>query len=247
MADNIDTRVTAGLHPDNVKAIDGYGDDTALVLEPTERAFDAAYRGISSVFAAREAARNDPTLNEAAQILKTDDLAGKVLNKLTREFDGVRVNLEKGIAHIDAELSRPVTASAAHPVASEIRRHVANLSTGERIAFVRAAIENGDDTTSTAVLGAPPYLSGLTDEFKATFTRMYRERTSPDIAKRLKVMTAAKELLESKGGLIFTQLEKAVGCIEVKNKEGFVMKRITPKQLRDQRAKSDKAFAPQAA
>src|SRR5688572_20260562 len=101
MADNIDTRVSAGLHPDNVKAIDGYDDETALVLEPTERAFDAAYKGISSVFAAREAARNDPTLNDAAQVLKTDDLATKVQTKLTREFDSVRVNLEKGIAHIE--------------------------------------------------------------------------------------------------------------------------------------------------
>ena len=210
MADNIDTRIPAGLHPDNVTAIEGYDETTASVVAPTERAFAEAYIGIASVFDAREAARNDPTLNEAAQILKTDDLAQRVFGKVARNFDAERVNLEKGIRHIDAELSRPVTASAAHPVASEIRRHVANLSSGERIAFIRAAIEKGDDATSTAVLGAPPYLSGLTDEFQQTFIRMYRERTSPDMAKRLKVMTAAKELIEQRGGNVLLALEKAV-------------------------------------
>jgi len=49
MADliKVDTRVTASLHPDNVKAIDGYDGETALVLGPTFEAFEAAYNGIA--------------------------------------------------------------------------------------------------------------------------------------------------------------------------------------------------------
>lgn len=247
MADNIDTRVSAGLHPDNVKAIDGYDEETALVLEPTKCAFDAAYKGISSVFAAREAAATDPTLNDAARVLKTDDLAGTVLTKLTREFDSVRVNLEKGIAHIEKELSAPVTAKAAHSVSSEIRAHVKSLPASERMGFVRAAVESGDEVTASSVLGAPPYLSGIDADMQRTFTRMYHERTSPALAKRLRAMVGAKELVEQRGGLLFTQLEKAVGCVEVRNKEGLVVQRFTPAQLRERKSHADKAFAPQPA
>jgi hypothetical protein len=243
LADTIDTRITSGLHPENVKAIDGYDDDTALVLEPTERAFAAAYEGVKSVWRAKDAVANDPTLTESARILKVDDMATKVQGKLTREFDSVRVNLEKGIAHIEGELTAPVTAKASHGMADSIRTHVKNLSAGERMPFIHEAINDGDDLTASSILGAPAYLSGIDANMKQTFTRMYHERTSPALAKRLRVMTAAKELVEQRGGLILSQLEKAVGVVEVKSKQGMVVKRIRPQELREQRDKSDKAFA----
>lgn len=247
MANNIDTRVPADLHPDNVKAIDGYSETTASVLAPTERAFAEAYSGIASVFDARDAVRSDSTLTEAAAILKVDDLAQRVFAKVARNMDGERSNLGKGIAHIEAQLSAPVTAKASHSMADSIRSHVKNLSTGERLAFVRAAINDGDDLTASSVLGAPPYLSGLDSDAQKVLTRMYHERTSPDMAQRLKMMTAAKELFEQRGGLVLTTLNRAVGCVEIKNKEGMVVKRVYPQELRQQKAMSDKAFATSAA
>ena len=39
---NVDVRVSPGLHPDNVKQIDGYDDDTAPYLAPTMTAFSTA-------------------------------------------------------------------------------------------------------------------------------------------------------------------------------------------------------------
>jgi len=44
MADEIDTRVTPSFHPDTVRAIDEYDDDTASILAGTEAAFNEAYR-----------------------------------------------------------------------------------------------------------------------------------------------------------------------------------------------------------
>lgn len=243
----IDTRISPALHPTNVTAIEGYGQDVASVLEPTERAFELAYREIGRVLKAREAARADPTLNEAAQVLKTDDLASTVLPKLTREFDSVRVNLERGIVHIEKELSAPIEAKAVASMAEEIRRHVKALPSNERLSFVRSAIERGDERTVSSVLGGPSYLSGLEREMAETLLRDWHVKAQPALAKRLSVMRAAKELIETNAPRVFPTLEKAVGHVEVKSPEGLVIRRISPAELRKQRDQSNKAFAAPAA
>ncbi|MFA5988760.1 MAG: hypothetical protein WC803_04040 [Sphingomonas sp.] len=67
MSDNVSTLVTPSLHPNNVKEIDGYDEQTALVLAPTVTAFDTAYQAVIAVSQAREAAKTNPTWNEAQQ------------------------------------------------------------------------------------------------------------------------------------------------------------------------------------
>ncbi len=212
MSTSIDTRVTPALHPDNVKEIEGYGEDTAMVVGPTATAFSEAYEGIRAVHDARDKAKTNPTWNEAQQIIHTDDFARKHLDRIARSFDSVRGNLEKGIASLEQELSQPVASRAAGPISTEIRAHVKALPTGKLHTFLQEALANGDHDTARAVLGAPPYLSGLTPEFQATYLRSYHERTSPDKAKRLKAMRGAKAMIEERAGLVFKELEKAVGA-----------------------------------
>lgn len=212
MASDVDTRVTPALHPDNVKEIDGYDTETALVLGPTVTAFSEAYEGIRSVHNAREAAKKDPTLNEAAQIIRVDDLAQKVFAKVARGFDAVLVNLDKGIAHIEGELSQPVKSQAAGTTANQIRDYARALPAGKVHGFIQEAMASGDHETLTAVLGAPAYLSGLTPEFKATYLRHYHAQNSPQLARRLKVFQGAKALIEERSGLVHSQLEAAVGA-----------------------------------
>jgi hypothetical protein len=232
MVEKVDSRVTPSLHPANVTKIDGYSEATAVFVAPTERVLAEAYEGIARVHNAREAARTDPTLTEAAQIIKTDEMAQKVFAKVARAFDAERMNLEKGIAHIEKELSAPVTAKAAHPIAAEVRNYVRSLPVEKRVSFVQAAINSGDETTATAILGGPSYLSGIDANMEAVLVRLYREKMTPDAAARLKVMRGAKELLENRGGLLITQLEKAVGA------QSHVVRR-----MREAKGRSDKAFA----
>jgi len=212
MSDNVSTLVTPSLHPDNVKEIDGYDEQTALVLAPTVTAFDTAYQAVIAVSEAREAAKTNPTWNEAQQILHSDDLARRKLEQVTKTFDSVRANLVKGIAHLEGELNAPVTAKAAASVASEIRSFVRAMKTEERHKFIQEALDSGDEVSVSSLLGAPPYLSGLTADFQQTYTRMWHEKTSPDMAKRLRAMVGAKEMIERNGPLVFSAMEKAVGA-----------------------------------
>lgn len=212
MSDNVSIAVTPSLHPDNVKSIDGYDADTEAVLAPTMTAFSEAYQAVVAVHAAREAAKTNPTWTEAQVVIETDNLARRKTEQVTRTFDAVRGNLVKGIAHIEAELSAPISTKAAATVATEIRAFVRDMSTEAKHKFIQEALDSGDEVTVSSLLGAPPYLSGLTADFQKTYTRMWHERTSPDMAKRLRAMVGAKELIERNGPLLFGAMEKAVGA-----------------------------------
>jgi len=212
MSDNISINVTPSLHPDNVKSIDGYDADTEAVLAPTVTAFSEAYQAVVAVHAAREAAKTNPAWNEAQVVIETDNLARRKTEQVTRNFDAVRGNLVKGIAHIEAELTAPVTAKAADGIARDIRAHAKAMTTEERHKFVQDALDSGDEITMSSLLGAPAYLSGLTADFQHTYTRLWREKVAPDMAKRLRAMVGAKELIERNGPLLFGAMEKAVGA-----------------------------------
>lgn len=94
MATEVTTNVTPSLHPDIIKNVDGYDDDTAGVLAQTEAAFKTAYDGLNSIYEARAAVFSDPRLNEAGALLKTDDFAGPVLDRITRAFDAETARLD---------------------------------------------------------------------------------------------------------------------------------------------------------
>ena len=211
MTDEVSTLVTPSLHPQNVTKIDGYSEETAPVLAPTEEALRLAYRSVEDVFKARAAADQNPTWNEAAAAIATQDYADKVFSKIARSFDSTRDRLVKGIASLEKELSAPVESKAAQSVSEEVRRHFKSLSTEKRIGQLRKAIVDGDHTTATAVLGVPSYLSGFTDEMKAVMLRDYHTRHNPHAANRLKAMEGARALLESRSSLVFSELERAVG------------------------------------
>lgn len=231
MPTDISIQITPSLHPDNVLKIDGYDSDTAPIVAPTMTAFSEAYEGLRKIHDAREKARSNPTWNDVQQIVMTQDFADKVMAKVTRGFDATRANLEKGIAHLEGELSKPVESKAAGSIAAEVRAHIKGLPTGERLSVIRQAISEGDHSVALAVLGAPAMLSGIAPDMQKALTRVYHERHNPELTKRLKVMQGAKAMIEDRAGLVFKEVEKAVG-----------MRSDKVRALRDARNAAEQAF-----
>lgn len=229
----VNTLVTAGLHPQNVASLEDYDDDTKGELAQVVTAFDEAYQGIIRVHDARKAAASDPTLTEAAQLIRTQEMSDKVFQRAAGALDRAMSNMKSGIGLLELQLSTPVNTEAAGTYGREIREHVKAMKAEGKspMNFVRQAIENGDHTSVAAVLGAPPYLSGIDAETQAVLTRMYREKHNPVAAKRLRAMQAARDLIFQRSGLLFTELEKAVGAPPHK-----------VKALREAKTKADKAF-----
>lgn len=212
MPTEIDVRITPTLHPDNVASIDGFDEQTAPYLAPTMTAFSTAYEGIRAVHAAKEKAKENLTWNEAMQIIHTDDFAQKHLTRITKSFDVTRSNLDKAIVTLEQQLTTPIESKAAASIAGEIRTFVRDMPTEKRHAFIQQALDAADHVTLGAVLGSPPYLSGLDANFQVLYVRHYHERNSPELAQRLKAMKGAKQMIEERAGLVFKELEKAVGA-----------------------------------
>lgn len=231
MPDNIDTRISPALHPANVQNIDGYCEDTSYFLQSTEAAFAEAYTGIARVHEARAAAGRNPSWTPAEALIQTQDFADKVFSKVAKSFDGALASLNRSIASLEADLTAPVEARASHVISTEVRAHVKAMPTEQRMDFVLTAIKGGDDRTVQSLLGAPAYLSGLTTEMQQTLTRMYHEHSSPEKSKRLNAMKGAADLIRERSGLLFGELEKAVG-----EKPHVVA------ALRAQKAEAEKAF-----
>ena len=200
------------MDPSNVRALPEYDEETKSFLAPTESAFSLAYNGIRAIWNARDAAARNPGWTEEQRILQLSKLADKKMGEIAKTFDSVRANLVKQIDYIEGELSVPVEAKSGTRFAVEIRAHAKALSLTERQSFIRAAILEGDETTMSALLGAPAYLSGLNNEFQRVFLRQWHEKVAPEKTKRLTALLAAKTLIEERGGLVFPGIEKAMGA-----------------------------------
>lgn len=234
MADEIqdaDTRVTPSFHPQTVRAIDEYDDDTASILAGTEAAFNEAYIGVGRVHDASAASKRNPAWNEAAALIETQNFADKIATGLLKRFDSATAGLNRVIEGLERDLSQPIESRGVGAMAGEIRSYVHSLPEGQRMGFIRNAIEAGDERTVGAVLGGVPYLSGITPEMQNVLLRLHHEKSNPRAAKQLRAAKAGLELLGERGGLIFKEMEKAVGAKQAK-----------VQQLRAAKAAAEKSF-----
>lgn len=234
MADEIqdaDIRVTPSFHPQTVRAISEYDDDTASILAGTESALSEAYIGVGRVHDASAAAKKNPAWNEAAALIETQNFADKVTANLAKRFDSATAGLNKVIEGLERDLSQPIESKGVGAMSGEIRSYVHSLPEGSRIGFIQKAIEAGDERTVGAVLGGVPYLSGITPEIQNMLLRLHHEKSNPRAAKQLRAAKAGLELLGERGPLIWREMEKAVGAKQAK-----------VQQLRAAKAQAEKSF-----
>ena len=176
MAD-VDTRITPALHPDNIASLDGYNDSTAPLVADAAEALEAAYGYLGGIHDVRAAAFADPTLTKEAALLKADDHAQAKLAAVTKKFDAAVARFGTSIASLEADLSASVKEQAGRAVSGEVRALM--QKSNDRVGLMEKALAEGDDEVLSAVLGAPPMLSGLTKEIHTVFLRKYNEQRKP--------------------------------------------------------------------
>lgn len=202
---------TLSLDPANISAIENFDDHKGYVQCAVD-AFSTIHSALQRLSDAREAAKKNGAWTEANQILVVAKEAETLQNTATRKFDAARKTLTDAIAHTDALLSKPLTTAADNSISAEVRKYVRELPDDKRLAFMNDAMRRGDMPTLSAVLGAQPFLSGLSHQMQQHLTRTLHEKQNPEIAARLKVMRKALELVEQRGGLVLTEVEKALGA-----------------------------------
>ena len=211
MPEQVNPHVTPSLHPETLTALDGYNEDSVKFIGDAWSAFNDAYVTIGNIHNATEAGRKDLTQTEEHRVLIVGREAAKQQERLLRRFDVATANITKAAEHIERELSVPIASKATLAVAQEIRSHSKSLG-GKQMDFLRERIMAGDELTVSALLGAPSYLSGMTDDAQAVFTRMWHEKQNPALVQRLTLMRAVLDKLDRDAGKVFTEMEKAVGA-----------------------------------
>jgi hypothetical protein len=128
-----------------------------------------------------------------------------------RRFATIRATREALAKRIDDALVDPKGSTPAGiATAGEIRAYARSLKDHERHKFVEEAIEAGDLQTLSALLNAPRYLSGLTDQRRALYRDSAAEKFAGQDFKQLAaadkvvdhLMTASSVMLKKFGELL---------------------------------------------
>lgn len=205
-------RVPLSLDPKNIEVIEGINDENIGYVRVAIEAFGEAQTALKRLSDARDQVRKDPSKTQANQILIIAAEAEKLQERMTRKMDLAVKTLSDGIAHIEKGLNETLTARADTTLSREVREYVAKLPVEKRHGFLDAALKNSDLPTLHAILGAQPFLSGITPETRAHFTRALREKTDPAVALRVKVMKRALELVAKQGPLVLTEVIRVQGA-----------------------------------
>jgi hypothetical protein len=203
---------TPSLHPACIRAIKGFDDTTAGYVAPAMEAFETAHAGTQSIIDARAKVMLNDAWSPERKLLELAGLAEKQQLRATKSFDAARTRLIQGRTALEESLSKPLTQDAnAGTINSEIRVHMKSLKTEDRHKLLDEATKAQDATTLRAVLSAPSYLTGISEDERALRISMYNRMTQPAIAQRVDVMRKAVELIENRGPMILTQVEAALG------------------------------------
>lgn len=226
MSTEIDTRVTADLHPQIIDTLPGVTADMAVHVGQAVDALTSAYTYVGSIYDMRDAAFADPELTPEGALLKVDDYANAKLAAVTTKIDGAVKNMTRSIDALTADMKSAVKELAGKQVSGEVRAHI-KAAGPDRIKLLEQAVADKDTEVLSSVCGAPPMLSGISKEMHEFFTLRYNEMTKPETAKRLKALTAARDHLNERGGLVLREMMKAVGTVPIITQDKAGISRIS--------------------
>lgn len=160
--------------------------------EPCIRVLRAAHDRLrEGHYATIEALRvSDPTLTPEAHFLEVKKQADKLIEQCGTYCTDAERTAKKQLEALDNKINGHLQIHDSSR-ANEIRGYFLKLKKNERLNAAHMAIERDDKETLGAVLSAPSYLSGLTDDDKAMLMTAYAEKAAPDLVKRKRVIQRA--------------------------------------------------------
>lgn len=239
MSDKVISRVSPALDPETYRAIEGYDDSTRGYVDDVVSVFNDIYATLGKLHDARVLWERNPAVTEENRILIVGKEVSKQKVRLAQRLDRASRDLDARIAHVEAELVRPVQqGAAAGPLAAEVRAHCKSLDNAQRSKLIREALEADDEATLKAVLGAQPFLSGMTAVDRDHYLHQYHSRKQPQLVARLALMTRVRETLNNTGAngsafhLAFDKVAGAkpqlVQAIDAANERALAALRIEP-------------------
>ena len=207
----ISTDASPALHPHNFVALTAGPDDPLYsALEPAIMAFAEVSDAMTAIAGVRDALLQSKTMHKNEIVLKTADYAEKKL-AVAKSIDTAHASLKGQIAVAEAALRAPLEATVHSTAAAEIRALARDMEPGARRKLIADSIDSGDKTILSALLSAHPFTTNLTKVEVEQYTRIYRERSSPELAKRVEVLTKAVSMIHERAGLVISNADRLIG------------------------------------
>ncbi len=212
MADDPDTRISPSLDPETYRSIEGY-ERHAQFVGCVVNAMNDAYVTLGELHDARKLAESNRAWTPENRILIVGKEADKHKLRILKKFDLAQRDLAANIAQTEKLLSEPLEQKAGlGSLNVEVRAHAKALSRSDREAFLREALDRGDDATLTAVLGGQHFLSGMSKVDHDHFVWRYHSKRNPELVARLDTMQRFRDRLDRIGPIIHAQFAQAVGA-----------------------------------
>lgn len=211
----IRTDIEPSLHPDvlgrEAKALDVENTIGRHALTDARAAMTVAYTSIGDLNDAVNAVRN-ATASGGVRMVKgtptrhfppSEELlsaADRAYNRAARQIDASVASLNNHIRALQHRVDAAVDDTTARtPLAAEVRHHVKTLK-GERMGFVMKLIDTGDKGSVASILGAPSYLSGLTDKDIGPLREYAARKWAPIDTEQLAATKLVLERVQVSGG-----------------------------------------------
>lgn len=217
MPEQVDIRVSPAFHPETFTALDGYNEDSAKFIGDAVSAFNAAYHVLGKIHDATDVGKRNGAWAEEQRILAVGKMARTEQDKLCRKFTVARDSIAKAADFIDGQLTVPLKEKAnLGNLNQEVRGHCKALDRTDRTALLNEAFEASDTETLQAILGAQPFLSGLSPPEHAHYLRRFHEQQNPEMVGRLTLMRSVLDKLDRDAPLLFKEVDRAVGADPLK-------------------------------
>lgn len=212
MADEEDIRISISLDPGVFTSIEGYEQHTSHV-GCVVNAITDVHRTLAQLHEVRAAVQRDRTLTPEARVLEVGRIAEKQQPRLVGALDRAERDLTANITHTEKQLREPLAQDAGlGSLNGEVRTFARGLDRAGRSALIREAMEADDEATLTAILGAQPFLSGLTKEDHDYHLWRYHAKRNPTLVARLETMHRFRDMLGRIPAILPIEIEKAVGA-----------------------------------
>jgi len=135
----------------------------------------------------RKAILDDPTQTEQAKAVNTWKYAKDRFNEIEKEAKSLP-DLSSFIKDMESGIDDTITDRANTNFAREARQRIAEMSEEDRGKFVSKALSDEDYQTSAYVLGAPAFLSGISDAVHEKLKKRYKKEVFTEEMKALEAM-----------------------------------------------------------
>jgi len=163
-----------------------------------------------STTAACRAVHADVTLSEGARHVAADQVSFKVTNRVLPLVDRANQNFLTETMRLKNKIAAPAQDTTVKGInlSHEIRLFLRDQPAVEKRNMIAKSLEAGDEQILSAIMSAPPMLSGLSESEVSGFRLMWQRKRWPDEMKRIMQLEKAAAAVNLGGQLLIGHQRK---------------------------------------